>query len=190
MKIKVVALFGKAGSGKDTILREVVKQGDFHEVISCTTRPIREGEQDGVNYHYLTNEQFTDLVLANKMLEATVFRDWCYGTSLDALSYDKINVGVWNPEGLGLIIEHPSLDVLPIYIAADDKIRLLRQLNREENPDCGEIVRRYTADENDFRHIDVDFPEAKGVCNGMGVPIRDAVNDVLDIIRAWTENDK
>ena len=63
MKIKVVALFGKAGSGKDTILREVVSKGDFHEIVSCTTRPRREGEQDGVNYHFLTNEEFTDLVL-------------------------------------------------------------------------------------------------------------------------------
>ena len=127
MKIKVVALFGKAGSGKDTILREVVSKGDFHEIVSCTTRPRREGEQDGVNYHFLTNEEFTDLVLQDRMLEATVFRDWCYGTALNSLDYNKINIGVWNPEGLELLIEHPTLDVLPIYITADDKIRLLRQ---------------------------------------------------------------
>ena len=61
---------GKAGSGKDTILREVVKQNpDIHEVVSCTTRPPREGEVDGVNYHFLTGEEFGAKVLKNEMLE-------------------------------------------------------------------------------------------------------------------------
>ena len=55
-KVKVIALFGKAGSGKDTILRALVKvdPDKFNEIVSCTTRPPREGEQEGVNYHFLT----------------------------------------------------------------------------------------------------------------------------------------
>lgn len=190
MKIKVVALFGKAGSGKDTILREVVSKGDFHEIVSCTTRPRREGEQDGVNYHFLTNEEFTDLVLQDRMLEATVFRDWCYGTALDSLDYNKINIGVWNPEGLELLIEHPTLDVLPIYITADDKIRLLRQLNREAWPDCHEIVRRFGTDEEDFKFINERFPTRRVVSNGTGILLQSAVDDTLAAIRHWTENDK
>ena len=50
-KVKVIALFGKAGSGKDTILRALVKvdPDKFNEIVSCTTRPPREGEQEGVN---------------------------------------------------------------------------------------------------------------------------------------------
>lgn len=190
MKIKVVALFGKAGSGKDTILKEVVANGGFHEIVSCTTRPMREGEQDGVDYHFITNEKFTDLVLDNRMLEATVFRDWCYGTSLDELKYDQINIGVWNPEGLELLIEHPSIDVLPIYIVADDKIRLLRQLMRETNPDCAEIVRRYGTDEQDFKWINNRFPEHIEVQNGTGALLDETVEQVLAAISVWTKNDK
>ena len=54
---KIIALIGKAGAGKDTILREIIKSNpDLHEMISCTTRPKREGEVDGVNYFYLTPE--------------------------------------------------------------------------------------------------------------------------------------
>lgn len=54
---KIIALIGKAGAGKDTILREIIKNNsDLHEMISCTTRPKREGEVDGVNYFYLTPE--------------------------------------------------------------------------------------------------------------------------------------
>ena len=57
-KINVVALVGKAGAGKDYYLRKVCERADVHEIISCTTRPVRDGELDGVNYHYLSDEQF------------------------------------------------------------------------------------------------------------------------------------
>ena len=51
---KVIALIGEAGSGKDTIMQGILIRcpTQFHEIISCTTRPIREGEKDGVNYHF------------------------------------------------------------------------------------------------------------------------------------------
>ena len=73
---KLIMLIDKAGSGKDTILREVVKQSPYvHEIVSCTTRPPRDGEVDGINYHFLTGEQFGKKVLQNEMLEATCFND-------------------------------------------------------------------------------------------------------------------
>ena len=52
----VVALIGEAGSGKDTLMQRILarKPGYFNEIISCTTRPMREGEAEGVNYFYFT----------------------------------------------------------------------------------------------------------------------------------------
>ena len=91
------------------------------------------------------------------MLEATVFKGWGYGTPLEALKQDKINVGVFNPEGIECLLADSRLEVLPIYIYAPDKVRLIRALNRELNPDCAEICRRYEADERDFRDIDFDY---------------------------------
>ena len=78
MKYKLVALIGKAGSGKDTIMKEILKQFDpyFHEIVSCTTRTPRDYEVEGVNYFYLTPEEFTDKVLNGEMLEATNFNNW------------------------------------------------------------------------------------------------------------------
>ena len=56
---KLIALIGESGSGKDSVLREVLNKNlNFHKVINCTTRPKREGEKEGVNYFYLTNEEF------------------------------------------------------------------------------------------------------------------------------------
>ena len=59
MSYNIIALAGKAGSGKDTILKKVIAAipDRFHEIISCTTRPPREGEVDGKNYHFV-NDNF------------------------------------------------------------------------------------------------------------------------------------
>ncbi len=155
---KLIVLMGKAGSGKDTILREVVKQNpDIHEVVSCTTRPPREGEVDGVNYHFLTGEEFGAKVLKNEMLEATCFNEWFYGTSFDSLDKDKVNIGVFNPTGVESLREYKDIHVLTIWVEATDKNRLLRQLNREKEPDVNEIIRRFKADEMDFSDIDFDY---------------------------------
>lgn len=76
-KIKIIALFGPSGSGKDTLAKYLVSNisADIHEIVSCTTRPMRDYEQDGIDYHFLTNEQFTEKVLNGSMLEATSFRN-------------------------------------------------------------------------------------------------------------------
>ncbi len=151
--IKVVALFGKAGAGKDWLLNQIIqndKYNQFKKVINCTTRPIRENEQDGVNYYYLTVEEFTEKVVNGDMVEATDFNYWFYGTMFSTLSDKKINVGVFNPTAVELLQADKRLQVLPIYVEAPDKLRLYRQLNRENEPDCHEIARRFLADEQDF----------------------------------------
>ncbi len=84
------------------------------------------------------------------MLEATVFNDWVYGTGLNSLDEAKINIGVFNPEGIETLSEMDNIDLFVIRCMCPDKDRLLRQLYRESNPDVDEIVRRYLADKSDF----------------------------------------
>lgn len=157
-KYKVIALFGKSSSGKDTIQKWIVSNiPNTKGIISCTTRPMRDYEQDGIDYHFLSVVDFTKKVLDGTMLEATEFRDWFYGTPLESLSEDKINVGVFNIAGIECLLTDSRLDILPIYIEASDKNRLLRSLNREQNPDCEEICRRFFTDKADFEKIDFDY---------------------------------
>lgn len=154
-KIKILAICGQSAAGKDTLLQEILKLNspDIHEIISCTTRPPREGEVHGKNYYFLTHEEFADKIENGKMLEATVFRDWCYGTSLDSLNPEAINVGVFNVDGIDILYDNPEIDLYVIEVKASAKTRLLRSLNREEHPDVDEIVRRYLADQKDFEHF-------------------------------------
>ena len=160
---KIVALIGEAGTGKDTLMQRILTKYPlaFNEIISCTTRPMREGEAEGVNYFYLTPEEFAGKVLNGEMLEATSFNDWFYGTSYDALRSDCPNIGVFNPDGIRAMSGMPGLDVTVFKITCTDKIRLLRQLNREENPDVDEIVRRYKTDKEDFFDLEFRYTEVE-----------------------------
>ena len=157
MRYKIVAIVGKSGAGKDALMHTILKhQPNYHEIISCTTRPWRAGEVDGVNYHFLEVEDFCLKISNNEMLEYTTFNNWGYGTALDALAEDKINIGVFNPEGIRSLKAISNIDLILISVLCDDKIRLLRQLNREEHPNVKEIIRRYQTDEDDFNsHKDI-----------------------------------
>lgn len=158
-KIKILALFGKSASGKDTIQNWIVSNfpDQIHGIVSCTTRPPRDGEVNGQAYFFLSNEEFTTKVLDGSMLEATAFREWFYGTSLDQLNREKINVGVFNISGIECLLTDPRLEVIPVWVHASNKTRLIRSLSREQNPDCAEICRRFFADEEDFADIDFDY---------------------------------
>ena len=187
-KYNILAIMGKAGSGKDTLLKALLQKPQFKNavpIVSCTTRPIRENEQDGVNYHFLTNEEFTNQILNGDMLEATVFNTWGYGTSLKNLDSNKLNIGVFNPEGVGLLRDNPNINLKVIYIEANDKDRLLRQLNREKNPDCHEIVRRFSADEIDFSEEEINFlaPDIY-ITNNNGADINKISRSIA---QAWTQ---
>ena len=186
----IIALMGEAGSGKDRTMQAVLAADPtLHEIISCTTRPMRQGEAHGVNYFYYTPEQFGQKVLDGEMLECTVFNDWFYGTSYDSVRSDCINIGVFNPTGVESLLARPDVDVKVIRVVAEDKTRLIRQLNREEWPDVREIVRRFNEDWMDFDGIDQDIPSYK-VFNGEGSNLFHCAQHVLAELTPWLQQGK
>lgn len=155
---KIVAIYGKSSSGKSSIKQAVMElRPEYNNIIASTTRPPREGEKNGVDYFFYTDAQMADNICEGKMAECVIFNEWVYGTEYERILDDKINVGAWNPEGLETINDEGSFECLNIFIDAPGKTRLLRSLDREQNPDVDEIIRRYLADEKDFRSIDVEY---------------------------------
>lgn len=158
---RIIALVGEAGTGKDTLLHEAVKQypDRLNEIVSCTTRPPREGEVDGKNYYFMGVMEFDKKVDSQDMLESTMFNGWFYGTSKASLSADKVNIGVFNPCGIYNLAKKKDIELIIFRVNCSSKERLLRQLNREKDPDVDEIVRRYGTDKNDFAIFDAwDHP--------------------------------
>ena len=152
---KIIALCGKSGAGKDSLMMAIFSHLEkyLNPIVSHTTRPKREKEIADKSYHFVSEDEFLTLIDENKMLETTSFNNWYYGTSIDSLSNDKINIGVFNPDGIMSLLEDDRIELEIYYITAKGKTRLIRQLNREENPDVDEIIRRYDADEIQFQKM-------------------------------------
>lgn len=162
----ILILCGKAASGKDTLKRYIVEALElsgieFNNVVNTTTRPPREGEVDGVNYHFCSAEEMTKKILNDEMAEAVLFNDWVYGTENKALSEDKLNVGIFNLEGIEALRQNPNHNIFAVYLDVEDSVRLIRYLNRENmtKEKINEMFRRYKADEIDFADVDdlVDY---------------------------------
>ena len=181
---KIVALMGEAGAGKDTMMQKVLAKAPYlHEIVSCTTRPMREGEAHGVNYYYYTVEQFGTKVLEGEMLECAVFNDWFYGTSFESVRSDGVvNIGVFNPTGVESLLDRDDCEVLIFWIKCNDKTRLMRQLNRENDPDVREVVRRFVADYEDFEGIDFNLIEIANEADG---DLEAGAKEIVRQIECW-----
>lgn len=78
---KLIVVSGPSGVGKDTIVNEYLKMHPEDELsISMTSRPIRDGEVDGVNYYFKTKEEFEDAIRNDEMLEFALYNNNYYGT--------------------------------------------------------------------------------------------------------------
>ena len=177
---KIVALFGKSGAGKDTLLKELClkEELNLNKIIRCTTREPRENESEGNPYHFITPVAFLEEVMNFNMLEANEFNKWFYGTNIADLKKDSINIGAFDVEAVSNLMEDNRLEVIPIYIQTSDKIRLIRQLNRETNPNCTEICRRYLSDTEDYEDIDFNYLSINGDNN-----LDNCIQDLANIIK-------
>ncbi len=156
---KILALFGKSGAGKDTILKYISSNYDINKIIRLTTRPKRAGETDGVEYVFKDPLVVTeDILNTNKdFLEIGVFNEWIYATPAEHVK-EGWNIATCDVDAVRQMIYNDcDIEVFPMYVEVSDKTRLLRALNREENPNVKEIVRRFQSDEYDYEYIDFEY---------------------------------
>jgi guanylate kinase len=84
---------GPSGSGKSTVCSNLKQTADFKYSVSCTTRKPRPGEEDGVDYHFLSEEQFDQHIQNGDFLEWAQVHQHRYGT-LKSVTRDTISAGV------------------------------------------------------------------------------------------------
>ena len=153
----MICLLGESSSGKTSVAKELEKLG-IRRVVSYTTRPMREGERDGIDYHFMSKDAFLDLIDTGYFAEVSEFNGWFYGTAnkdVNGSTGEDMGylVHVVNPEGLRQL-RAKGIDVEPYYIKVLKKERLIKMLNREDNPDINECFRRIMADEEAFIGIE------------------------------------
>lgn len=157
MKPVILAICGKSATGKDSLADFLSScELGITKIISDTTRPKRPLEKEGVDYHYISIEEFADKVEAGQYLEWSEFRNWYYGTPLDAVC-GKINVGVFNMDGIAELYrlqKEGEYEVIPIYIKSRTISRFNRYRQREGRFSL-ECLRRFITDTLDFQNVSV-----------------------------------
>ena len=157
-----MCLMGKSSSGKDTIYKRLLTQTNvpLETIVPYTTRPIRAGELNGVEYHFTDEEGFQRLLAQGSVVEERAYNT-CYGIwryftvadeDINLSEYSYVLIGT--PEAYIQLRGFYGADrVLPIMIELDDGVRLQRALDREkaqDHPKYEELCRRYLADAQDF----------------------------------------
>ena len=159
---KIFLLMGKSTSGKDTIYKELIKNEKLglDKVVPYTTRPMRDGEKDGVQYFFKKENEYLELKSQGKIIEErtyyTHYGEWRYFTVDDG----QINLKDGNYLVIGKLESYCYIrdyfgkeNVVPLLIDVEAKIRLRRAMAREdkqEHPKYDEMCRRFLADEEDF----------------------------------------
>ena len=147
-----IILVGKAASGKDH-MRKILEGRGFSYGTSYTTRPPRDGEIDGEDYYFLTDEEFAEMDNEDQWYEYVNFNNWMYGTTNKQFLED-CNLFIMTPAGIDFIDPVERKNCTIIYLDIDLDIRRTRLMRRGDLSDT--IGRRIRADEKDFENF-TDF---------------------------------
>lgn len=158
---KIICLMGKSSTGKDTIFKRLLSDRKLRlrKIVPYTTRPIRDGERNGVEYYFSSEEDFQQLKARGKIIEDREYHTfhglWRYFVADDGQIKESGNyIMIGTLEAYRHLQDYFGTDrVLPVMIELDDGDRLQRALNRErrqESPKYEEMCRRFLADSEDF----------------------------------------
>lgn len=188
---KIVYIMGKSSTGKDTIFKELLRNNkyDFKTIVPYTTRPIREGEKEGVEYFFVDEEGFQKLKNSGKVIEdrcyATIHGPWRYFTADDGqINFLNNYLTIGTLESYCKIVEFFGAEkIIPILVELDDGVRLQRALNRErkqEKPKYEEMCRRFLADSGDFCEDNIKKAGIKK--RFVNNELRDCLKEINDFI--------
>ena len=151
----MIVLVGESASGKSSIEKYFVDNYGYKKIVSYTTRQPREGEIDGVDYHFISVEQFKLLKGKGFFAETAIYNNWYYGVAKEDCTNDK--VAVLTPHGLRQISKIKNINVISFYINVPRRDRLIKILRRGD--DIEESYRRNVSDVGMFDGIEdeVDY---------------------------------
>ena len=184
----LLVICGKMCSGKDTVVKRLINKG-FKKVVTYTTRPKRRGETDGVDYHYISKEDFEGKIKDGFFLEYRTYKvasgdTWYYGSAKQDVLKVRDNqkkVIILSPSGVDKMYElkrDQDVKFRVIYLKCNnDTIRIRAKRRGDKKP---EITRRIEADGIDFSVMDI-FAQ-KVIWNDEGTEVGDVVREILDYV--------
>ena len=170
---KIYCLLGKSSSGKDTLFKMLLEESglSLKTIVPYTTRPIRVGEQEGVEYHFVTEETQKKLEAEGKIIELRAYDTICGVWKYFTVDDGQIDLATDNYLVIGTLESYVKMrdyfgaeKLVPLYVEVEDGERLLRALTREraqKEPHYAELCRRFLADSVDFS---AERLKAAGIC--------------------------
>lgn len=156
-KGKFIVVSGPSGVGKGTIFDKIVKEMNGWYSVSSTTRLPREGEVDGVNYFFITKENFKDKIKNEEFLEYNYYNENYYGTAKKNV-LDKINSGIDVFMEVDVNGAHNIKKMFPdailIYIAPPSIEELKRRLINRGTESIEKINQRLEIADKELKEID------------------------------------
>ena len=191
--MKIIYIMGKSSSGKDTIFKKLKEKLDVNTYVMYTTRPIRNGETDGVTYHYITNQEMNKYIEGKKeekLIEyrtyQTIHGPWTYATITDnQFKSEKNMLMLGTLESYQKMKEIFKGNIVPIYIEVEDGLRLERALKREreqKEPKYEEMCRRFLADSKDF--AEENLKKAGITKRFENIELEKCFNEILEEIKS------
>ena len=159
----IIAILGKSASGKSSIEKALEKQHGYKRVISVTSRPIRQNEANHIDYHFVTDEKFQELINNDKLIEYRCYNTiennkpavWHYGITKDEIDLDKYSyVCVVDIKGLQDLEKAFCNKVISFYIDVPDEVRKIRAIARDEYFEENEFKRRNKDDKIKFSNVE------------------------------------
>lgn len=191
---RIFYIMGKSSSGKDTIYSRLLRDKEFglKNVLLYTTRPVRQGEADGREYHFVDEERFRQFMDEGKVIEyrtyETVHGPWTYFTADDG----QVDLKACSYLAIGTLESYENMkryfgeeNVCPIYVEVEDGERLKRALAREElqeKPRYAEMCRRFLADTEDFSEENLERAGIKR--RFQNVELESCMEEIREYIRS------
>lgn len=178
----MLVLVGESASGKSSIEKYLVDNCGYNKIVSYTTRQPREGEVDGIDYHFVSIEQFESLKEQGFFAENAVYNNWHYGVAKEDCTDDK--VAVLTPHGLRQISKIKDINILSFYINVPRRDRLIKILQRGDSIE--ESYRRNLSDVGMFDGIEDEVDYA--IYNdGYNKSIEEMAKEVLYLVSMHKE---
>ena len=152
----LLILSSPSGAGKTTLTKKIQqKYQNFKISVSCTTRSPRDNEVDGVDYHFLSEKKFKELIKTNSFYEyAKIFENY-YGTlksTVDQIIKKNDILFDIDWQGTKQLSKFENLKLVKVYLTTENKNELKKRLiNRNQNS-LKEVEKRFNSFDEDIKH--------------------------------------
>jgi guanylate kinase len=198
----VLVLSGPSGAGKSSLINKISEDiGDYYFSISTTTRPMREGEVDGVHYHFVDHEEFKKDIEENHFLEYALVHGNYYGTSVkpvrEALDEGKLVIFDIDVQGNTAVNNRLGDITTSVFITPPTLEELERRL-KNRSTDSEEVIHKrikmakrevQRISEYDFLLINDDLDEAAQVLKQIALTAKFKIplHEINEFVQQWED---